>query len=141
MASSRLKGIPWPYLEVAIVLTAVSSYLSGPTSGGADAVKTLPQRLQRRRSSSYSCQGTPTFPHLGDTYSPAGHWSSWRPQARGETLFSISFIRKLRPSIWMTWQWCSKRSRIAVARTSSPASMSGQSRIPLLEVITVLPRS
>ena len=100
-----------------------------------------PVTLKAGEALEEACQGTPTFPHLGDTYSPAGHWSSWRPQARGETLFSISFIRKLRPSIWMTWQWCSKRSRIAVARTSSPASMSGQSRIPLLEVITVLPRS
>jgi hypothetical protein len=45
------------------MLAAVSSYFSSPTLAGAGAVKTSPQRLQRRRSHSYSddCSGaTPT---------------------------------------------------------------------------------
>ena len=42
-----------------------------------------------------------------------------------------------RPS---TWLLCSSRSRIAVASTSSPASISGQSLMPLLVVMRMLPR-
>lgn len=39
-----------------------------------------------------------------------------------------------------TWHRCRRRSRIAVASTSSPASTSGQSWTPLLVVIRIEPR-
>ncbi|GEM_PF-5156870 len=44
------------------------------------------------------------------------------PEARGR---SRSLRRTFSPSIWTTWQWCSRRSRMAVARASfrtSPAT-------------------
>ena len=50
--SMRWKGRPAPYLSRPTMLEAVSSYRAAPTPAGAGAVKTSPQRLQRRRSHS-----------------------------------------------------------------------------------------
>ncbi len=42
--------------------------------------------------------------------------------------------------MFMVMAWCRTRSRMAVARTSPPASSSGQSLMPLLVVIRMEPR-
>ena len=50
--SMRWNGRPAPYLSRPTMLGAVSSYRAAPTPAGAGAVKTSPQRLQRRRAHS-----------------------------------------------------------------------------------------
>lgn len=82
------------------------------------------------------CQGTSSFPHLRDIHFPAllaGH--------RLVAWASICRSLKLLPSMFTTWQWCSRRSRMAVARISSPASMSGHWLMLLLLVMMVAPLS
>lgn len=86
--------------------------------------------------SSAFCQGTSSFPHLRDIHFPAllaGH--------RLVAWASICRSLKLLPSMFTTWQWCSRRSRMAVARISSPASMSGHWLMLLLLVMMVAPLS
>ena len=68
----------------------------------------------------WGCQGPPTFPQLGDSLLPAREGCH-----RLLTWASMLLRRKLRPSMLTTWQWCSSRSRMTVASTSSPASISG----------------
>jgi len=46
--------MPLPYFSSPRVLTAVASYFASPSPAGAAAVNTSLQRLQRRRSRSYT---------------------------------------------------------------------------------------
>jgi len=110
------------------------------------------------------CQVTATFTTLGDAYfydpppegSTAVPPASRDPRSSGPgiaasirtnmcslphlSLASRSRSRQERPLMESTWHRCSSRSKSAVAITSSPARISGQSFTDLLVVIRMLPR-
>ena len=98
------------------MLAAVASYFSSPTSAGASAVNTSPQRLQRNFSSSHTVASMGRLPldsHQHTGFAQRIHFATltiWTPVARAQrrmlNLNPLSSLISARAVASMAWRFC-----------------------------------